>query len=91
MPSVVILDVVQRDGLEAPPAKREDEGVSCLQDAVVPAVFLQPHLAHKNTHTYTDLDMHLLFKNAAMTILKMVGASHLIQIPHFMMFSTEVD
>lgn len=52
MPSVVILDVIQRDGLEAPPAKREDEGVSCLQDAVVPAVFLQPHLAHKNTQTY---------------------------------------
>lgn len=54
MPSVVILDVVERDGLEAPPAKREDEGVSCLQDAAVPAVFLQPHLAHK-THTHTQI------------------------------------
>lgn len=42
--SVVVLDVVEGDGLEAAPAKRQDEGVSRLQDAVIPAVFLQPHL-----------------------------------------------
>lgn len=41
---VVVLNVVERDGLEAAPAQGQDEGVSRLQDAVVPAVFFQPHL-----------------------------------------------
>ena len=42
--SVVVLDVVQRHGLEAAPAQGHDEGVPVLQDAMVPPVFLQPHL-----------------------------------------------
>lgn len=41
---VVVLDVVERDGLETPPAQWEDERVSCLQDAAMPAVLLQAHL-----------------------------------------------
>jgi len=46
---VVVLDVVQGHGLEAPPAQGEDEGVPGLQDAVVPAVLLQPHLTCART------------------------------------------
>ena len=51
---VVVLDVVEGDGLEAPPAQRQDKGVSGLQDAVIPAVFLQTHLTHKNKNKYLD-------------------------------------
>ena len=52
--SVVVLDVVQRHGLEAAPAQGHDEGVPVLQDAVVPPVFLQPHLntPHSQLHTH---------------------------------------
>lgn len=42
--AVVVLDVVEWDGLEAPPAQGQDQGVSRLQDAAVPAVLLQAHL-----------------------------------------------
>lgn len=48
--AVVVLDVVERDGLEAPPAQGEDQGVSGLQDAAVPAVLLQAHL-----HTFRSV------------------------------------
>lgn len=48
--AVVVLDVVEGDGLEAPPAQGEDQGVSGLQDAAVPAVLLQAHL-----HTFRSV------------------------------------
>ena len=38
--SVVIFNVVEGDGLEAPPDQGQDEGVPCLQDALIPAAFL---------------------------------------------------
>lgn len=50
---VVILDVVEGDGLEASPPQGHDEGVPCLQDALIPAVLLQSHLTHTHTHTRT--------------------------------------
>lgn len=37
---VVVLDVVQGDGLEATPAQGQDEGVARFQDPVVPSMFL---------------------------------------------------
>lgn len=49
--SVVVLDVVQRDGLEPPPAQRQDQRVSGFQDATVPAVFLQPQLRQQSQET----------------------------------------
>lgn len=54
MAAIVVLDVVEGHGLEAPPAQREDDGVPRLQDATVPAVLLQPHL-WSITHTRLDL------------------------------------
>lgn len=47
--SVVVLDMVEGDGLETTPAQRQNEGVPCLQDAVIPAMFLQPHLRDTNS------------------------------------------
>ena len=44
MASVVVLDVVQGHRLEPTPAEGHDEGISSLQDALVPTMFLQPHL-----------------------------------------------
>ena len=40
---VVILDAVNGRGLEPPPAEGDNERVTCLEDAFVPAMFLQPH------------------------------------------------
>ena len=45
--AVVVLHRVHGDGLEAAPAKRHDDRVTCLQDALVPAVLLQAKLQHK--------------------------------------------
>lgn len=44
MAAIVVLNVVEGHGLEAPPAQREDDGVPRLQDTTVPTVLLQPHL-----------------------------------------------
>lgn len=41
---VMVLDVVEGDGLKAPPAQRQDKRVTGFQDTIVPAVFLQTHL-----------------------------------------------
>ena len=40
---VVVLDAVDRHGLEPPPAEGDDEGVTSLEDPLVPAMLLQPH------------------------------------------------
>lgn len=42
--SIVVLDVVEGDGLKAPPAQRQNERVAGFQDTIVPAMFLQAHL-----------------------------------------------
>ena len=39
----MVLDTVDGHGLEPPPAKRDDERVTSLEDSFVPAVLLQPH------------------------------------------------
>jgi hypothetical protein len=44
MAHVVVADAVDGYGLEAPPAQGEDERVAVLEDARVPAVFLETRL-----------------------------------------------
>lgn len=45
--AVMVLDVVERHGLETPPAQRQNEWVPSLKDTVIPAMFLQTHLLPK--------------------------------------------
>ena len=40
---IVILDAVDGCGLEPPPAEGDNERVTRLEDAFMPAMFLQPH------------------------------------------------
>lgn len=47
VPPVVVLHVEHGDGLEAPPAQRQDEGVTGLQDLLVPPVLLQAQLSRR--------------------------------------------
>lgn len=49
--SIVILNMIERDGLEAAPTQGQDQGVPCLQDPLIPAVLLQAHL------TYTEYNI----------------------------------
>lgn len=47
VPPVVVLDVEHGDGLEAPPAQGQDQGVARLQDLLVPSVLLQAQLSRR--------------------------------------------
>lgn len=59
--SIMILDVVQRDGLEAPPTQGKDERIPSFQYTVVPPVFLQSHLTTKlHTHVNEKCGIFLL-------------------------------
>lgn len=47
LPSVVVFNIIEWDGLKPPPPYRKDDWISRLEDFLIPTMFLQTHLREK--------------------------------------------
>ena len=55
--TVVVLDRVHGDRLEATPAERNDDGIAILQDSFVPTMLLHSNLKPSKLHDYSFIDL----------------------------------